>query len=101
MQVWKSVQGGVVWTGMNKLNLVGNSEKCVVVLSMRVWESVTLLAWNGSRKVWVKGKTENVKYAWVCVYAPMNTKTVQGKDKIKHCWKNLNNCINGLRKIKR
>lgn len=42
--------------------------------------------------MWVKGKTGIVKYAWVCVYAPVNMKNVQGKDEMKQFWRNLNDC---------
>ncbi len=50
------------------------------------------------RIVWVKCKIGIVKYAWVCVYAPVNMKTVKGKNEEMKFWNDLNKCIKSFEK---
>ena len=76
--MWEGVPGGVVWTGMDEKYRGRSKEGCAIVMSERVWNGVTDYGWKGSRIVWVKGKVGLVKYAWVCVYAPVNVKSIKG-----------------------
>ena len=92
-KIWEGMDGGVVWTGLDEGYKGRGKEGCAILLSPRVWKGKTEHGWNGSRIVWVKGKIGIVKYAWVCVYAPVNMKTTKGKEEMKKFWKNLNECL--------
>jgi len=92
-KIWDGMEGGVVWTGLDEKYKGKGKEGCAILLSTRIWEGVTEHGWNGSRIVWVKGKVGITKYAWVCVYAPVNMKTTKGRDEMRKFWKNLNECL--------
>ena len=87
---WEGLVGGAVWKGLEKKPKSGRgTEGCAILMSERVWKCVTDYGWKGSRIVWVKCKIGIVKYAWVCVYAPVNKETKEGKKKMEDFWKEL------------
>ncbi len=63
----------------------------------QVWNGVTDYGWKGSRVVWVKGKVGLVKYAWVCIYAPVNV-TKKGLRERKVFWEEVNSCLKSFEK---
>ena len=93
---WEGMIGGAVWTGLDEGYKGRGKEGCVILMSERVWKGVTDYGWKGSRIVWMKCKVGMIKYAWVCVYAPVNLKTVKGKKEMEKFWNELNDCINGF-----
>ena len=92
-KLWEGLEGGVCWSGLNEEYKGRVKEGCAILMSHRVACSVNEHGWRGSRIVWVKGKIGMIKYAWVCVYAPVNLKTTKGKSEMKMFWKNLNDCL--------
>ena len=91
--LWDGMNGGAVWTGLNEDYKGRGKEGCAILMSERVWKGVTDCGWKGSRIVWVKSKIGLIKYAWVCVYAPVNKRTLKGKSEMRKFWKDLNECI--------
>ena len=80
--LWEGLEGGVCWSGLDVAYKGRGREGCAILMSHRVACGVTEHGWCGSRIVWVKGKIGMVKYAWVCVYAPVNMKTTKGKNEM-------------------
>ena len=91
--LWEGMEGGAVWAGLEETYKGKAKEGCAILVSERVWKGVTDYGWKGSRIVWVKGKIGIVKYAWVSVYAPVNKRTVKGKNEMMRFWNELNECI--------
>ena len=91
--LWEGLEGGVCWSGLSEEYKGRGKEGCAILMSRRVVSSVSDHGWCGSRIVWVKGKIGMVKYAWVCVYAPVNKKTKKGKSEMKEFWNELNDCL--------
>ena len=92
-RLWEGLEGGVCWSGLDVAYKGRGREGCAILMSHRVACGVTEHGWCGSRIVWVKGKIGMVKYAWVCVYAPVNMKTTKGKSEMRVFWKELNECL--------
>ena len=92
-RLWEGLEGGVCWSGLDVTYKGRGREGCAILMSHRVAYGVTEHGWCGSRIVWVKGKIGMVKYAWVCVYAPVNMKTTKGKSEMRVFWKELNECL--------
>ena len=91
--LWEGMEGGAVWTGLDEECKGRGKEGCAILMSGRVWKCVTDYGRKGTRIVWVKCKIGLVKYAWVSVYAPVNMKTVKGKNEMMKFWNDLNECI--------
>ena len=91
--MWEGLEGGVVWSGMAVDSKGRGREGCALLLSPRVWEGIEDQGWEGSRIVWATGKVGIVKYAWVCVYAPVNARSGKGREEMRKFWYNLNECL--------
>ena len=98
--VWEGVEGGVVWTGISEGCKEKAREGCALILSKRIMDGVSESGSKGSRIVWVKGKVGIVKYAWVCVYAPVNGNTKKMKEGMDVFWKELSDCL-GMFEVER
>ncbi len=70
-----------------------SKEGCAIVMLERVWKGVTDYGWKGSRIVWVKGKVGLIKYAWVCIYAPVNVQSKRGLREREVFWEDVNTCL--------
>ncbi|MEL7177812.1 MAG: reverse transcriptase domain-containing protein [Pseudomonadota bacterium] len=92
-KLWKGVEGGVVWSGVSEGYKGKAKEGCAILVSKRVIEGVSEWGMIGSRIVWVKGKIGLVKYAWVCVYAPVNKSTKGGKKEMDVFWEEVSECV--------
>ncbi len=55
----------------------------------RVWKT----GWKGTRIVWAKTKVGIVKYAWICIYAPVNVKSGKGREKLREFGDDVNDCV--------
>ncbi len=95
-EVWEDMEGGVVWCGVDERRKGRGKEECALLISSRVWEGTEAQKWKGSRTVWTAGKVGMVKYAWVCVYAPVNARNGKGREEMRKFWNDVNEC---LRKI--
>ncbi len=91
--MWKSVPGGVVWTGMDERYKGRGKEGCAIVMLERLWNGVTDYGWKGSRIVWVKGKVGLIKYTWVCIYIPVNATSKRGLREREVFWEDVNTCL--------
>ena len=91
--LWEGVEGGVVWTGISEGCKGRAREGCALVFSKRIMDGVSESGSRGSRIVWVKSKVGIVKYAWVCVYAPVNGNTKKMKEEMEVFWKDLSECL--------
>jgi len=91
--MWEGMKGGVVWAGLDEGYGGRGKEGCAILMSERVWKSVTGYGWKGARIVWVKCKIGLTKYAFVSVYAPVNVKTTKGKNERDKFWNELNECL--------
>ena len=76
-------------------------EGCAMLVSERVWKGVTESGNIGSRGVWIKGKVGLLKYAWVCVYAPVNGSTKKDIDDMKIFWMEVNACLESFENDRR
>ena len=92
-RLWQGLEGGVCWSGLSEEYKGRGKEGCAILMSSRVACCVKEHGWCGSRIVWVKGKIGMIKYAWVCVYAPVNMKTTKGKSEMNKFWNELNECL--------
>ncbi len=43
--------------------------------------------------MWVKGKAGFVKYAWMCIYAPVNETSKKGLREREVFWEEVNTCL--------
>ena len=93
---WEGMVGGAVWMGLDDGYRGRGKEGCAILMSERVWKCVTDYGWKGSRIVWVKCKLGIIRYAWVCVYAPVNMKTTNGRKEMEKFWNELNECVNSF-----
>ena len=91
--IWEGVEGGVVWAGISEGCKGRAREGCALVFSKRVMDGVSETGSKGSRIVWAKGKLGIEKYAWVCVYAPVNGNTKKMKEEMNGFWKELSECL--------
>jgi len=82
--MWQGMKDRVVWAGLDEGYGGRGKEECAILMSERVWKSVTGYGSKGARIVWVKCKIGLTKYAFVSVYAPVNVKTRKGKRKEKN-----------------
>ncbi len=41
------------------------------------------------------------KYAWLCIYAPVNVKSERGRENMKEFWDEVNECIGMFEKGRR
>ncbi|MCP5003018.1 MAG: hypothetical protein GY941_03575 [Planctomycetes bacterium] len=98
---WEGMKGGVVWTGLDEGYKGRGKEGCALLVSERVWKGMNDYGWMGSRLVWMTGKIGIVKYAWICVYAPVNVKTKKGKGVMKKFWEEVSECIGKFEKGRR
>ncbi len=68
--IWEGMEGGVVWCGGDEKSRDRGKEGWALLLFPRVWESIEVHGWRGSRRVWAVGKIGIVvKYAWMCLCA--------------------------------
>ncbi len=81
--VWEGMEGGVVWSGMKEGSKGRGKEGCALLMSEQMWKGLEGCGWKGSRTVWAKTKEGIVKYAWICIYAPVNVKSGKGREKIR------------------
>ncbi len=51
--------------------------------------------------MWMTGKIEMVKCAWVCVYAPVNEKGIKGKMKLEKFWEELGQLLKKFENVRR
>merc|ERR1711915_910071 len=92
-ELWSGLKGGCVWAGRNMNEKGRGKEGCAIMMSERVWNGVTESGNFGPRGVWVKAKIGIVKYAWICVYAPVNGNTKGDKKEMNEFWMKLNACL--------
>ncbi len=71
----------MVWCGVDEKSRGRGREGCALLFAPRVWKGIEAHGWKGSRIVWAVGKIGIVKYAWVCVYAPVNSSSGRGKER--------------------
>ena len=82
-----------MWAGIDEGCKGRGKEGCALLVSARVWKGVNDHGWKGSRIVWLTGKVGIVKYAWICVYAPVNVKTKKGRCEMRKFWDELSECV--------
>lgn len=99
--MWEGVPRVVVWTGIDEKYRGRSEEGCAIVMSERVWNGLTDNGWKGSRIVWVKGIVGFEKYAWVCIYAPVNVKSKKGLREREAFWEEVNACLKSFEKEKK
>ena len=99
--MWRNLKGGCVWAGRDEMERGRGKEGCAVLVSERVWKGVTESGNIGSRGVWIKGKVGLLKYAWVCVYAPVNGSTKKDIDDMKIFWMEVNACLESFENDRR
>lgn len=87
------LESGFVWVGLDEEIKGRGKEGCAFLVSPRVWKRVDGHVWKGSRIVWVEGKIGTVKYAWICVYAPVNEASRKGRNEMKKFWEELGECL--------
>ncbi|WP_435316565.1 hypothetical protein, partial [Klebsiella pneumoniae] len=90
---WKGLEGGCVWSGIGEGERGRAREGCAILMSERMWKGVTESGNIGARGVWVKAKVGLIKYAWVCVYAPVNGSSRKDMDGMEKFWMSLNECL--------
>ena len=100
-ELWRNLTGGCVWSGRGEEEKGRGREGCAIVMSERVWKGVTESGDIGARGVWVKGKMGVVKYAWICVYAPVNGNTKKDLEDMRKFWMSLNECLKKFERDRR
>ena len=100
-EMWRNLKGGCVWAGRDEMERGRGKEGCAVLVSERVWKGVTESGNIGSRGVWIKGKVGLLKYAWVCVYAPVNGSTKKDIDDMNIFWMEVNACLESFENDRR
>ncbi len=96
--LWEGLKGGIVWTGVEKGR---GKEEFVIMVFPRVWEGIDGHGWIGLRIVWMMEKIGMVKYAWVCVYTPVNEKGMKGKMKLEKFWEDLGQLLKKFENVRR
>ena len=100
-EVWEGMEGEVVWCRMDMKSKGRGREGCALLMSPRVWKGVEEHGWKGSRIVWAVSKIGIIKYAWVCVYAPVNKRSGKGRAEMEKFWNDLNECLKKIGKGRR
>ncbi len=83
----------MVWCGVDEKSRGKGKEGCARLFAPRVWKGIEAHGWKGSRIVCAVGKIGIVKYAWVCVYAPVNSSNGRGKEEMRKFWNDVNECL--------
>ncbi len=96
-EIWEGMEGGVVWCGVDEKSRGRGKEGCALLFAPRVWKGIEVHEWKGSRIVWAVGKIGIVKYAWVCVYAPVNSSSGRGREEMRKFWNDVNECLRSLK----
>ena len=77
-EVWEGMEGRMVWCVVDDNSKGRGKEGSAFLMYLRVWEGIEAHVWKGSRIVWAVEKVGIVKYAWVCVYAPLKGRSGKG-----------------------
>ncbi len=99
--IWEGMEEGVVWCGIDEKSRGRGKEGCPLLLSPRVWECIKAHGWRGSRIVWAVGKIGIVKYAWMCVHAPVNVSNGRGRKEMRKFWGDVNECLKRFERERR
>ena len=91
--LWEGVEGMVVWSGVKEEYKGRAKEGVAILLSSRMSEGVIEYDCIDSRIVWVRIRMENIRYVFVCVYAPVCKETKVGREEMEAFWKKLNDCV--------
>ncbi|CAL4067741.1 unnamed protein product [Meganyctiphanes norvegica] len=94
--IWDELNGWVAWSGVCEYYSRKAKDGVAIILSPRIANGIIEHRCVDSRIVWVKCRSGRHVFAFVSVYAPVNSSGIQGKFEMEAFWRKLDLCISSF-----